>query len=156
MATNQHYKNFATAINGFTTPVSAFEEPWNALIPKLASSNKSSTISIIPGLIPGYPYSTSNVAKLGAVPVKTIHKFRSGMHEQLDGIFAFFNYVSDVVNVFFEHVFGFTEQNAVKIYVRKQIDAVKRYKNVLVLFRQFVRRKFGCINVIFIEPFFKR
>lgn len=80
MATNQHYKNFATAINGFTTPVSAFEKPWDTLIPKLASSNKSSTISIIPGLIPGYPYSTSNVAKLGAVPVKTIHEFRSGKH----------------------------------------------------------------------------
>ena len=60
MAKNAHYKDFAVSLCGFNQKVEFYEAPWNTVLPALAANSEPGsdmrTISIRPGLIPGFPY----------------------------------------------------------------------------------------------------
>ena len=85
MAKNAHYKDFAVSLCGFNQKVEFYEAPWNTVLPALAANSEPGsdmrTISIRPGLIPGFPYGEMETsARVSNNVIKALHALRSGKH----------------------------------------------------------------------------
>lgn len=85
MAKNAHYKDFAVSLCGFNQKVEFYEAPWNTVLPALAANSEPGsdmrTISIRPGLIPGFPYGEMETsARVSNNVIKALHALRNGKH----------------------------------------------------------------------------
>ena len=85
MAKNAHYKDFAVSLCGFNQKVEFYEAPWNTVLPALAANSEPGsdmrTISIRPGLIPGFPYGEMETsARVSNNVIKALHALRNRKH----------------------------------------------------------------------------
>ena len=85
MAKKAQYKAFADSHCGFNQKVEFYEPPWTTVLPALAANSAPGsdmrTISIRPGLIPGFHYvELETSARVIINVIKALHALRNGKH----------------------------------------------------------------------------